>query len=128
MSMPDIEVGELCFWHDDPTNVSSPSLGWCLQKGRESITVLVFTDTSGFVEKKSVRHRDDPFWKESEFAGNWSNWGCWTAHPTTETLKEIKALLTKMKMDAARAPAIDPVRRGPGRPPKAEVTESEVTA
>lgn len=130
-SMPEIEVGDLCFWHDDPLNSSPPSLGWCIQRGRETISVLVFTDTSGFVEKKSVRFKDDPFWKTSEMAGNWSQWGCWAPHPHTETLKEIKALLTKMKMDAARAPVaaalpvIEHARRGPGRPPKVELEVAE---
>jgi hypothetical protein len=133
-SMPALELGDLVFWHDDPLNPSPPSVGWVLQLGRSTISILVFSENAGFVEKKSVRHKDDPFWRESEMAGNWAQWGCWTAHPTTETLKEIKALLTKMKMDSARAPAaaalpvIDHARRGPGRPPKAEVTESEVTA
>jgi hypothetical protein len=76
------------------------------------------------VEKKSVRHKDDPFWRESEMAGNWAKWGCFTLHPTTETLKEIKGLLTKLKLDAARSD--EPVRRGPGRPRKEDQVEVEV--
>jgi hypothetical protein len=85
----------------------------------------VFTDTSGFVEKKSVRFKDDPFWKTSEMAGNWSQWGCWAPHPHTETLKEIRSFLTKLKMAEARTPVEEPVRRGPGRPPKVEVEVAE---
>lgn len=124
-SMPVIEVGDLCFWHDDPLNASPPSLGWVIQKGRETISVLVFSDNSGFVEKKSVRYKDDPFWKDSEMAGNWTQWGCFTLHPHTETLKEIRGFLTKLKMAEARTPVDEPVRRGPGRPPKVEVEVAE---
>jgi hypothetical protein len=124
-AMPNVELGDLIQWHDDPLNASPPNLGWVLQKGRETISVLVFSENAGFVEKKSVRHKDDPFWRESEMAGNWMQWGCWTVHPTTELLKELKPFLTKLKLDAARS-ADEPVRRGPGRPRKEDAVEVEV--
>jgi hypothetical protein len=124
----DLSVGDLVLWHDDPLSSSNtPSLGWVIQKGRETISILMFSENSGLVEKKSVRHRDDPFWRESEIAGNWIQWGCFTVHPTTEILKELKPFLTKLKMAEARTPSEEPVRRGPGRPRKEEAVEVEVS-
>jgi hypothetical protein len=78
-------------------------MGWVIERpGRESISILVFSQTAGFVEKKSVRHKDDPFWRESEMSGNWQHWGAWTYHSSTEMLKELRAMLTKAKIEAAK--------------------------
>jgi len=120
----ELSVGDLVLWHDDPLSSSNPpSLGWVIQRGRETISILIFSENSGLVEKKSVRHKDDPFWRESEVAGNWAQWGCFTVHPTTEILKELKPFLTKLKMAEARTQVEEPVRRGPGRPRKEEEVE-----
>jgi len=125
-TVPTVELGDLVLWHDDPAGSSTPALGWVIERpGRETISILVFSQASGFVEKKSVRFKDDPFWKESEMAPNWAQWGCFTLHPTTELLKELKPFLTKLKLDAARS-ADEPVRRGPGRPRKEDSAEVEV--
>ena len=128
-SMPEVSIGDLLIWHDNPSNPSDGSIGWVVERpGRDSVSILVFAQNAGFVEKKSVRHKDDPFWKASEMAQNWMVWGCWEYHPSTALLKELRTMLTRAKVESARAPAGEPVRRGPGRPPKAEVTEAEVTA
>jgi hypothetical protein len=102
-SMPEVQVGDLVFWHDDHTGSGDPTMGWVIERpGRETISILVFTQSAGFVEKKSVRHRDDPFWRESEMASNWQRWGCFTEHPSTKLLKELKGLITKAKVEKAR--------------------------
>jgi hypothetical protein len=121
--MPTTEVGDMVLWHDDPQGVATPSLGWIVERpGRETVSILTFSQSAGFVEKKSVRHRNDPFWRESENAGNWQQWGAWELHPNTAMLKELKAFLTNAKIDSARAQG-EPVRRGPGRPPKVREEE-----
>jgi hypothetical protein len=71
--------------------------------GREAISILVFTQAAGFVEKKSVRHVSDPFWKESEMAPQWQKWGCFDLHPNTKALKELQGLLVKAKIEKARS-------------------------
>jgi hypothetical protein len=125
-AMPSVEVGDLVYWYDDPVNPSQPTLGWIIERpGRETVSVLTFSQVAGFIEKKSVRHKDDPFWRESEVAGAWSQWGCFALHPTTEILRELKPFLTKLKLDAARS-ADEPARRGPGRPRKEDAVEVEV--
>lgn len=126
--MPAAVLGDLVLWYPDPANPADGALGWIIEKpGRETVSILIFTQSAGFVEKKSVRHKDDPFWKESEMAPNWTQWGCWDFHESTATLKEIKTLLTAMKLSAARE-ALEPGKRGPGRPRKDEQTGEEVAA
>lgn len=116
----DLVIGDLVFWHDDPfADATAPSLGWVLAKGRETITVLVFSENAGLIEKQSVRHKADEFWKDNEFVANWTRHGCFTVHPTTELLRELKSLLTKLKMDSARTVPDEAARRG--RPPKVEL-------
>ncbi len=103
-TMPEVGIGDLVLWYDDPFNTSGPAvMGWVVEKpGRESISILAFSQTAGFVEKKSVRHKDDPFWKESEMAQNWQQWGSWDYHPSTAMLKELKSMMTKAKLEAAK--------------------------
>lgn len=111
--MPEVAVGDLVLWFDNPQSPIDPAMGWVVERpGRETISILVFSQTHGFVEKKSVRHKDDPFWRESEVAGNWMSWGCFDLHSSTALLKELRVLLTNAKMEAAR--------RGPGRPKSKE--------
>jgi hypothetical protein len=102
-AMPEVGIGDLVLWHDDPINPSTPAMGWVIEKpGRESVSILVFSQSAGFVEKKSVRHKDDPFWRESELSGKWQIWGCWDFHPSTAMLKELKSMMTKAKLEAAK--------------------------
>jgi hypothetical protein len=102
-AMPEVTIGDLVLWHDNPSSPTDPVMGWVIERpGRDSVSILVFTQNAGFVEKKSVRHRDDPFWVESEMAQNWQRWGCWELHPTTSLLKELKGMVTKAKLEAAK--------------------------
>lgn len=124
--MPSVAIGDLVLWHHDPAGAEEGALGWVIEKpGRETLSILVFSQSAGFVEKKSVRHKDDPFWRESEMAANWQQWGCWTAHSATALMKELKPLLTKLKLDAARESVDEPAKRGPGRPRKETAGECE---
>lgn len=101
--MPEVAIGDMVLWHPDHTSVDSPTLGWIIERpGRETVSILVFSQSMGFVEKKSVRHKDDSFWRENENAGNWAQWGCFSLHSSTELLKELKGLLTKAKVEAAK--------------------------
>jgi len=100
---PEVIVGDLVFWYSDPVNPQSPSMGWISKKpGVNTVNILVWGESTGFVEKPSVRHRDDPFWKESESAASWQRWGCWEQHPQTIALKNVDVVLTKLKVQAAK--------------------------
>lgn len=101
--VPDLTVGDMVLWYSNPFSPQDPAMGWVAKKpGATTITILVYAEDSGLIEKPSVRHVDDPFWKESESASAWGKWGCYRAHPSTDLLKELKSLLTKQKVEAAR--------------------------
>jgi hypothetical protein len=101
--MPALEVGDMVLFYDNPFSADNPVMGWVSCKpGTQTIKVLVYAEDAGFVEKPSVRHRDDPFWRENETAQAWQKWGAFALHPNTELLKELKGLLTKQKIDAAK--------------------------
>jgi ribulose bisphosphate carboxylase small subunit len=101
--MPALSVGDMVLFYDNPFTDGNPVMGWVTCKpGTQTIKVLVFAEDAGFVEKPSVRHRDDPFWRESETAQAWQKWGAFDLHPNTKALKELQALLTKTKIEAAK--------------------------
>jgi len=95
--MPEVSVGDRVLWIDNPFAASSvPMFGFVSSKpGSETIKCLVFTESHGFVEKMSVRHKDDPFWTNSELAQQWSQWGCWQLHPETKLIKDLKEVLDR---------------------------------
>ena len=103
-TFPELKVGDAVFWHSNPQNLGeSPAMGWVIEKpGTQTISILIFAQNAGFVEKKSVRHADDPFWRESETANNWQQWGCFTLHPVTEVLPVLKEMISDWKISRAR--------------------------
>ena len=106
--MPALGVGDMVLFYDNPFAPDACSIGWVTTKpGASTVKLLVYADEAGFVEKPSVRHRDDPFWRENETAQAWGRWGCFAVHPNTQMLKELKELLTKSKVEAAKRQAGD---------------------
>jgi hypothetical protein len=104
--MPEVGIGDLVLFYDNPFSPDSHAMGWVSSKpGTQTIKVLIYAEEAGFVEKPSVRHVNDPFWRESETAQAWGRWGCFSVHPNTQMLKELRELLTKAKLDKARQPA-----------------------
>ncbi len=106
--MPKLTVGDRVLFYDNPFSASSePQFGFVSSRpGKETIQILVFTASSGFVEKMSVRHMDDPFWKNSDMAQKWQVWGAWKLHPELQVIKEIKEVLDrKTKVPAKEASA-----------------------
>jgi len=104
--MPALGVGDMVLFYDNPYTTDHPVMGWVSSKpGVQTIKILVWAEEAGFVEKPSVRHREDPFWRESETAQAWQKWGAFDLHPSTKALKELNALLTKQKIEAAKKSA-----------------------
>lgn len=102
-SLPELCVGDMVLWYSNPSNPQDPVMGWVSRKpGTQTINILVWAEDAGFVEKPSVRHVDDPFWKESETANAWGKWGAFSLHPSTKALKDLSSLLTKQKIEAAK--------------------------
>lgn len=104
-SIPDLTVGDKILWHDNPSHPdrNTACAGIISRRpGKHTVAVLVWGENTGWIEKLSVRHKDDPFWKTSEMAGQWGQWGCFELHPETEMLRELKPLITKLKVEAAK--------------------------
>ena len=103
---PELRVGDLVLYYSNPINPVEPLLGFVVERpGKTSISILAFGQSTGFIEKKSVRHKDDPFWKEDESANAWHKWGCYTLHPLTEMMPVMKKLITAMKIEESRTKA-----------------------
>jgi hypothetical protein len=72
---PEARLGDTVFWYQDTATLTDPQLGWvCMRPGSVTVTLLVFAPGVGFVEKPSVRYKDDPGLKENPA---WRSWGCW---------------------------------------------------
>jgi hypothetical protein len=94
---PSLIVGDRVLFYDNPQNPQKPCFGFVSRKpGVSTISILVYGGDVGFIEKPSVRHKDDPFWQTQE-SGNWGKWGCYEIHPESKLLAEIQQLLAKAK-------------------------------
>lgn len=103
-AMPELAVGDLVLYYANPVNPRDPALGFVVEKpGRTALSILVFGQSTGWIEKKSVRHVDDPFWKESETANAWAKWGCYTLHPMTKLMPQLNDMVTDWKVAKARS-------------------------
>jgi hypothetical protein len=97
---PAVEIGDTVLYYDNPLNQKDPTLGWVSRRpGVNTLYVLVFSPDSGFIEKPSVRHGDDPGLQEN---AAWRQWGCWRMHPNTATLKRLDSLLPQITALLAR--------------------------
>jgi hypothetical protein len=96
---PEVSVGDRVLFYDNPYDASSVGqFGFvCAPPGKNTISILVFTSSSGFIEKLSVRHKADPFWQESDTAKAWSKWGSWELHPETALLRDLNKKLNSRK-------------------------------
>lgn len=103
---PELNVGDFCLFYDNPSNTQNPVMGFVAEKpGVHTISLLVFSPNSGWVDKKSVRHADDPFWRESEMAPQWQQWGCYRVHPMTELMPLLGEMVTDWKIAKAKRQA-----------------------
>ena len=105
MDLKDLNIGDMVLFHNNPVhpNRATAAMGWISgPPGTSTITCVIWAQNSGFVERQSVRHIDDPFWKENETAGAWAKWGAFEVHPNTKMLKEMQQMLTKAKIEAAK--------------------------
>ena len=99
---PELQVGDRVLYYTNPDHPDKPSMGFVASRpGVSTISILVFAGDAGFITKPSVRHRDDPFWRDQESA-NWKKWGCYEQHPESVMLAEVKSLLTKAKIEKAK--------------------------
>jgi hypothetical protein len=98
--MPDVDLGDQVLYHSNPLNPNAPVMGWVSRRpGTQTICVLVFSENTGFVEKPSCRHIDDPGLQENPA---WREWGAWELHPNTALLRKLKPLLPRLASQLER--------------------------
>jgi len=95
-----VELGDMVHFYDNPLDQREPVIGWVSRRpGVNTVYILIFSPDSGFVEKPSVRHGDDPGLVENTA---WRQWGCWRFHPTTEALKRLNTMMPQVVQLLAR--------------------------
>lgn len=95
-----VALGDLVYFYENPLSRKDAVLGWvCRRPGVNTVSILVFSPDSGFVEKPSVRHIDDPGLTER---AAWRQWGAWEFHPQTAILKKLEGLLPQVVALLAR--------------------------
>jgi hypothetical protein len=86
--MPQPRPGDVVLFSTDYITFSNPTVGWVIgQPGDSTISILVFTPT-GFVQRNSVHHKDDPAFKGDH---GWHDLGCWDFAPITRDILELTA-------------------------------------
>lgn len=93
-TMPAVRIGDCVYWYHDPLTCAEPTLGWvCQRPGTNTVSVLVFSPFTGFQEKPSVRHRNDPGLQENS---EWRQWGCWEYAPQTAQLRKLDGMMAQI--------------------------------
>lgn len=87
-TMPMPNMGDMVFFSTDVHNFSNPTLGFVIQQpGDSTVRILTFTPT-GWVDRPSVHHKDDPAIPEHP---NWADLGCWDFAPITRAIYKAAA-------------------------------------
>jgi hypothetical protein len=97
---PAVRLGDTVYWYQDPLSLQDPQLGWVSQRpGALTVTLLVFAPGVGFVEKQSVRHKDDPGLNEN---ASWRQWGCWDFSDSHKDMARAQKVAASMAMSHER--------------------------
>lgn len=100
---PEVRLGDMVYWYNDPMTLTEPALGWvCNRPGAVTVTLLVFAPGVGFVEKPSVRFKDDPGLLENP---SWRSWGCWDFSPAHKDLARASQIAASMALTHERKAA-----------------------
>lgn len=82
---PEARLGDQVHWYADTATLADPLVGWISRKpGEYTVTIIVFAPDVGFMEKASVRHKDDPGLTENPA---WRTWGCWDFSPAHKDMQ-----------------------------------------
>lgn len=97
---PSVRLGDTVYWYHDPLSMQDPQLGWvCQRPGALTVTLLVFSPGVGFVEKASVRYKDDPGLNENPA---WRQWGCWDFSDAHKDMARAQQIASSMAMNHER--------------------------
>lgn len=95
--MPVPEIGDIVLFSVDHQNFDSATIGFVYKRpGGSTIDILAFTP-SGWVDRRSVHHKNDPGWLEGNF---WQDDGAWDFAPLTRDIrKALSASTAKERMN-----------------------------
>jgi hypothetical protein len=81
--MPRPAMGDIVMFSTDIHTFSNPTVGFVIQEpGDSTVRVLTFTPT-GWVDRPSVHHKDDPNLHGDH---GWADLGCWDFAPITQAI------------------------------------------
>lgn len=105
---PTVRLGDTVYWYQDTVNLSEPQLGWvCARPGNVTVTLLVFAPGVGFIEKPSVRFKDDPGLRENV---SWRSWGCWDFSDAHKDMARSQQIAAQMAISHERKAKTDGVK------------------
>jgi hypothetical protein len=86
--MPKVNMGDTVLFSTDIHGFGNPVIGFVTQAGESTLRILTFTPT-GWVDRISVHHKDDP-----DLGGDngWAELGCWAISSQTEAIYKAAAL------------------------------------
>lgn len=88
--MPKPQIGDVVLFSSDCMYFSNPTVGWVIQEpGDSTISILAFTAT-GFLQRNSVHHKDDPALKGDH---GWHELGVWDFAPATRAMMELREMV-----------------------------------
>jgi hypothetical protein len=90
----------MVYWYHDPVSLADPCVGWvCERPGAVTVSLLVFAPGVGFIEKPSVRFKDDPGLTENP---SWRSWGCWDYSPMFKELQRANSVVASVALSHDR--------------------------
>ena len=93
--MPKVELGEQVLFWEHYSKTEDPVNAWVAKRpGKNTVYLVIYSSSYGFVERPSVRHEDDPGLRERP---EWARHGCWATSPTIKALREVHELLPQLK-------------------------------
>lgn len=95
--MPVPRTGDMVLFSIDHQNFNDATIGFVYKRpGGSTIDLLAFTPT-GWVDRRSVHHKDDPGWQGETF---WQADGAWDFAPITlDIRKAVAAANAKERMN-----------------------------
>jgi hypothetical protein len=88
--MPIPRAGDIVLYSTDRQNFANATIGFVYKRpGGTTIDILVFTP-SGWVDRRSVHHKDDPGWLESK---HWGADGAWELAQITQDIQRAVDVL-----------------------------------
>ena len=94
---PESRLGDQVYWYSDADNPRDPVIGWISrQPGERTVDILAFVPFTGFIEKSSVRHKDDPGLKTNP---SWKTWGCWEFSPAHKDMQRARTVVAQVALN-----------------------------